>query len=305
MKKLRAVRANAGVHAWFRKRLDQEIDRMHRAVFWWVRAAYRKQLDRIELAQDSWPAWQARAARWVELRTPIVELWDGEWVHLPPLAMDAAPADLLEEVLAALRARWGQRFDRLAEEIAESFAKRAGATTDQAIEAALRAAGMRVKFQISKAQSDQLAAAVQENVALIRSIPEQYLLGVEGAVMRSVREGRNLAPLVAELQKTYGSTKKRAALIARDQNNKATAFLTKTRQLEIGVEQAVWVHSGAGKEPRPSHVKAGRDQVVYNVAEGWLDPALGKRIWPGTEINCRCTCRSIIPELVAQEAEAA
>lgn len=260
--KLRAIRANAGLEAWLRKRLEREIADMAKSIEWWVGAAYRKQYPRITLN----------------------------------LGQDAAPADLLQRVLDSLRTRWGARFDALGEEIAEKFAERSGSNTDDAIEAAMRAAGMRVKLQISKAQRDQLAGTIQENVSLIRSIPEQYLTSVEGAVMRSVLAGRDLGTLTSELKAAHGVTHRRAAFIARDQNNKATAYFTKTRQLELGIQEAVWVHSGAGKHPRPSHVKAGSDRVVYNVAEGWLDPHLNKRIWPGTEPNCRCTCRSIVAE---------
>lgn len=265
--KLRSIRPNAGLEAWLRRRMQREIDAMDRSVRWWIGAAYRAQQPRIQT-----------------------------------LAADAAPADILDRVLESLRRRWGGRFDALGEEIAAKFAERAGANTDDAIEAAMRAAEIRVKLTLSRAQRDQIAATVQENVGLIKSIPEQYFTAVEGQVMRSVLAGRDLATLTQELKDSYGVTHRRAAFIARDQSNKATAFFTKTRQLEVGIQRAVWVHSGAGKHPRPTHVAAGRERIVYNVAEGWLDPHLNKRIWPGTEPNCRCTCRSIIAEPEQQAA---
>ena len=268
-KKARAIGPNAGLTAWFQRRLEAEIEAMSRSVTWWTRAAYRKQYDRIDFAQD------------------------------------AVPADLLSRVLAALRQRWGNRFDELGTELATKFAQKASKTTDQAIEAALRAAEIRVTLQITEAQLGQVAAAVQQGVSLIRSIPEQYFTSVEGAVMRSVQAGRDLASLTQELEASYGVTHRRAAFIAKDQNNKATAALNRTRQIELGIEQAVWVHSGAGKHPRPTHVRAGQDKVVYNVAQGWLDPAIGKRIWPGTEPGCRCKSRSLIPGLDVGERKAA
>jgi uncharacterized protein with gpF-like domain len=264
---LRTIKPNAGLEAWLRKRLQREIQAMARSINWWVGAAYRAQYERIDA-----------------------------------LAHDAAPADILQRVLASLRRRWGKRFDALGEEIATKFAQRAGDQTDNAIEAAMRAAGIRVKLQISRAQQDQLAATVQENVALIKSIPERYFTSIEGAVQRSVLAGRDIGGLTAELKAAYGVTHRRAAFIATDQNQKATAFLTKTRQQELGIELAQWVHSGAGKHKRPSHVKASEDKVVYDVALGWLDPAIGKRVWPGTEPGCRCRSRSIIPEMSQQEA---
>jgi uncharacterized protein with gpF-like domain len=90
-------------------------------------------------------------------------------------------------------------------------------------------------------------------------------------------------------------TKRRAALISRDQNNKATAVITRVRQQELGVAEAIWVHSTAGKTPRPTHVKAGRERVRYAIAEGWYDPHEKKNVWPGELINCRCVSRAVIP----------
>jgi SPP1 gp7 family putative phage head morphogenesis protein len=108
--------------------------------------------------------------------------------------------------------------------------------------------------------------------------------------MQSVQNGRDLGTLSKGLQKQFGVSKRRAALIARDQNNKATAVIARTRQQSLGITQAKWRHSHAGKTPRPSHVHA--DGEVYDIAKGmYLD---GEWVWPGTAINCRCTSQPII-----------
>ena len=86
-----------------------------------------------------------------------------------------------------------------------------------------------------------------------------------------------------------------AALIARDQNNKATATITRARQEDLGITHAYWIHSNGGKKPRPSHVKAGQEKTVYEVSKGWFDPDEGEYIWPGMLINCRCVCKAILP----------
>ena len=70
--------------------------------------------------------------------------------------------------------------------------------------------------------------------------------------------------------------------------------MTRARQLELGLDEAEWVHSGAGKHPRPTHAQAGRERVRFKVSEGWFDPPLGKRIWPGTEPNCHCLSRAVV-----------
>jgi uncharacterized protein with gpF-like domain len=72
--------------------------------------------------------------------------------------------------------------------------------------------------------------------------------------MRSVQSGRDLVQLTKDMQEQFGVTHRRAAFIARDQNNNATAAMTRARQDELRLNEAIWVHSGAGKHPRPTHV---------------------------------------------------
>lgn len=74
--------------------------------------------------------------------------------------------------------------------------------------------------------------------------------------MQSVGRGRDLKTLTDELEKRYGITRRRAALIARDQNNKATSVMQSARQRSVGITEGIWRHSRAGKTWRPSHVKA-------------------------------------------------
>ena len=152
-----------------------------------------------------------------------------------------------------------------------------------------------MRFTLTRAANDVLQATTGANVALIKSIAQQHLADVEGLVMRSVAAGRDLGTLAKEIEARYGVTKRRAALISRHQNNLATATITRVRQESLGIKQAVWVHSHAGAHPRPSHVTAGAEKVVYDVATGWFDPDEGKYIRPGELINCRCVSRPIIP----------
>ncbi|MDB5605134.1 MAG: phage head morphosis protein [Bradyrhizobium sp.] len=112
-----------------------------------------------------------------------------------------------------------------------------------------------------------MAATVGQQVSLIKSIPSQYFTDVEGLVMRSVQTGRDLGQLTKDLQEQFGVTCRRAAFIARDQNNKATASMTRARQDELGITQAIWVHSGAGKHPRPTHVAM--NGTKYDVNRAW------------------------------------
>jgi hypothetical protein len=246
------LNANAGLRVIYQKRLHRLVEAMHRSVRKWVLAAYR--------ANE--PA--------------VTKL----------MAEDEAPAVTISKVVRELRKQWEAKFDEGAQSLADYFAKAASARTDEQLKAILKKAGFSIDFKMTAAQRDLIQAAIQENVSLIRSIPEQYFKDVEGSVMRSVSAGHDVGALAKELEQTYGVTRRRAAFIARDQNHKASAMLNRGRQMSLGITEAVWQHSGGGKHPRTSHLKAGRDKTRYNIVEGWLDPDVGQRIWPGTLPNC-------------------
>lgn len=251
-KRLSPVRPNAGVAADYRRRLDRLIDEMNASTLYWIKATYR--------------------------------------ANTPEMAQDVSPAMAMRQAMRRLSRRWERNFAQLANELASYFAKTAAERSDSAMRAQMRKAGFTVKFRPTRAQNDAMQAIVGENVALIKSIPANYLTQVEGSVMRSVATGRDLATLAAELEEHYGVTKRRAAFIARDQNNKATSALTRVRQTELGIKKARWRHSHAGKHPRVSHVEA--DGEVYDIAKGMLID--DEWIFPGEKPNCRCTGEPII-----------
>jgi uncharacterized protein with gpF-like domain len=253
---LRPVHPNAGIESAYRKRLLALIDEMNRSFAYWIKAAWRS--------------------------------------NEPVLAGDETPAITLRDALRDLSQRWRKRFDTASKELADYFARASTERSDAALRAILKKGGFSVEFKLTPAARDILQATIAENVALIKSIPEQYLTNVEGLVMRSVQAGRDLDQLTTDLQEQHGVTRRRAVLIARDQNNKATAAITAARQQELGVTEAIWVHSGGGKHPRPTHLKAGRERTRYDVKTGWYDPAVKKYIRPGELINCRCVSRSVV-----------
>ena len=183
-------------------------------------------------------------------------------------------------------------FDVAAAKMADWFAESARDYTDRQFHQILKDAGFTVDFTMTPTMYDAYKAVIHEQVGLIRSIPEQYLTQVQGMVMRSVQSGRDLHSLSKELRHRYALTRKRAALIARDQNNKATAIMQRARQLEVGITQAVWVHSTAGRHPRPTHVEM--SGKTYDIKQGMFDKATGEYVWPGTAINCRCFSKPVL-----------
>lgn len=249
------MKPNAGVEAWYRRQLDKQIREMQGSVVYWLTANYK-----------------ASGAA---------------------VAMDASPAVFMRDAMRKLAKRWTKRFDDIANKLADRFSNDAMKNSDVSLYNALDTAGFTVEFKMTAPMNNALQATIAENVGLIRSIPEKYFTEVEGLVMRSVARGRDLSFLTDELQKRYGITRRRAALIARDQNNKATSVMQSARQQSLGITEGIWRHSHAGKEPRQSHVKA--DGKKFDLSKGmYLDD---KWVMPGEEINCRCTWSPVIPGL--------
>jgi uncharacterized protein with gpF-like domain len=258
-KTARAVHANKGVEMAYRKSLDALVKEMSNSFEYWIEAAYKANPPRMETA----------------------------------IAQDALPSELLSKRIAELSKRWIKRFDDMAAGIAERFTQSGRKATDSSFQSALKDSGWTVEFQITPVMRDAMNATIKENVSLIKSIPRQYALEVEGIVMRGFTAGRDLKVITDDLQKRYGVTRRRAALIARDQSNKLTATVTQARRVELGLFEAEWVHSGGGKEPRHSHVQAGKKRLRFDTRKGaYID---GEYILPGQLINCRCSSKTVLP----------
>lgn len=265
-KTLPPIRPNVGLEAIYRRRLHRLLEDMNCSVIHWIGARYGQ--------------------------------------HEDAIALDASPVAELRAEIRRLARRWQKRFNELAPKLARYFILSASRRTDGQLKKLLSDAGMTVEFKLTRQQQNVLKASVAANVSLIKSIPQRYMGKVEQSVMKAVQAGGKLGALTKELRDSFGVEKRRAALIARDQNNKATAALQRQRQIEIGATEAIWMHSYGGRQPRKTHIAM--DGKRFDVVKGWLDPAEGKRIWPGTLIRCRCVSRTVIPGyMVVNDPDAA
>lgn len=292
---LAPVRPNAGIESEYRRRIDALIDEMNHSLLYWIGAAWKKNEPEIaKLARDEnfGDDLNVRSDPGVSSLSSVAACPNAATIFF---AEDASPARSLLDVVHRLVTHWQGRFDELAPNLARWFAISAKDRSDTALRGILKRSGLAVKFHTTRAVNDALQATIGENVGLIKSIASQHLTQIEGAVMRSVQRGADLGFLAEELEHQYGVTKRRAALIARDQNAKATAVVARVRQQELGITEAVWMHSAGGREPRPTHVRAGREHQRFEVNKGWYDPREKRYIWPGELINCRCVSRPVLP----------
>ncbi len=274
------IGSNAGLESAYRRKLDELVRDMSDSMIYWLRAEYRKQEPRIE-------AYNEPSARVPDRSVPA-----------PRVTGDASPVSDLLDRLRKQRRRWIRRFNERADAVADWFSRAALRSADTQTKASLsELAGFTVQFQSNRALDTVLQSTIAENVALIKSIPQQYALEVEGIVMRGVREGRNLGFVTDELQHRYEITSRRANTIARDQTHKAMQSMSRARLKQNGITRATWVHVGGTTDPRPSHVAAHGQE--FDIAEGL--EIEGEKIFPGEKINCRCRMRPVVASFSASK----
>lgn len=227
----------------------------------------------------------------------IRKLYKSEAAHAAGFTTDASFASAAARLLKELKRRFEILFTKnaggLAEALAHGISKQAAAGLGQSLKDV--SGGVTLKTDVvSGAVADVVKASIKQNVALIKSIPSKYFLEIEGEVMRSIQTGKGMADLQPAIEKRYGVTKKRAALIARDQTSKATTAINKTRMQGLGVKKFKWLHSYGGKEPRLLHKEVLNGSIYSLDDPPVIDEKTGERGLPGQLINCRCRMVPVI-----------
>ena len=228
-----------------------------------------------------------------EMRSDIIR--DVVKPYRSEIAMDGI-LDWIGHVIDSLIDRWGKNLDSLSEKISAELVSKSKTHYDRRLLNQLKKRGFTVGFKHTKYVEDQAQIALEENIALIKSVGNQYLDKVRSAVWRSVKGGYDLESLIKQLREIDGVEERRAKNIAKDQVAKLNQAFEDARAAELGITKAKWLHSSAVKVPRHEHVKA--NGQIYNINEGikfsngWYKPA--------EDFGCMCRKYLIIdiPEAI-------
>ncbi|UQS93234.1 capsid assembly protein [Acinetobacter phage Scipio] len=192
------------------------------------------------------------------------------------IAMDGI-LDWMGHVIDGLVSRWQDRLDKLSTQVAQELVGKAKTNYDKRLLGILRKRGFTVNFRHTQYMEDQAQIALGENVALIKSIGNEYLDKVRSAVWRSVKNGYDVESLIKQLKEIDGVTDRRAKNIAKDQTAKLNQAFEDARAKELGITKAKWLHSSAVRTPRHEHVEAHGE--IYDIdkgikfSNGWFKPA--------------------------------
>ena len=259
---LRPVRPPIAIQKEYHKKLKAFIREMDRSLFWWLRASYR-QVDN----------------------------------KLIQTAQDGAMGDLVKE-LRRLEREWLKKSNTFATKTAQWFSGKIQGYTALTIQSEMKKRdlaklGFNLNFSYHSMQERAIfKSIVTNNVNLIKSIASEHLTRVTGVVLRGIESGHDLGRMTEALEKSFGVTERRAAMISRDQTNKATQNLSRQRLMDYGVTKGKWQHSSAGNTYRESHVEM--DGEIYDLDECCYDPDYGDFIQPAELVNCHCFCVPVI-----------
>ena len=130
---------------------------------------------------------------------------------------------------------------------------------------------------------------VENNVSLIQTIPEESLERMREIVYQGFTDGKTTTSMIKEMQRTYGISKRRAALIARDQTSKLNGQIQQAQQLDAGINEYIWCSTGDSRV-RSSHAALNGKKFSWNNPP---DVGHGRRCNPGEDYQCRCIGRPV------------
>lgn len=267
---------NSGIAAWYEREIRKELDAMTKEYKEETRASFR---------------------------TSSVRQFYSE---------DASPTGVFKKSLGRLRKKWEKRFKELASKLAPKFVSKGATFSEFRSKHVLKGLGIvdpndpkSVDFHAT------LQASIQENVALITNIQQDFANRIEGAVYRSVAsnnpEENGLSKVMQELLTGEGVSKRRAHNIAVDQNSKLYTNINKQRMQSNGMDFFRWKHSSAGKTQRHTHIQRQTQDIGYGPGifrfdspELWEGPQADAGL-PGEAISCRCYMIPVfMPEVSAR-----
>ena len=201
---------------------------------------------------------------------------------------EASAASLALEIIDGVFRRWSTG-GLVEEEVAVHSARVSSYHKRRLIQTFRAALGVDIgPVLLDSAIEPLMTAWRQENISLIRTIPERF----HGSLSRRVGETlaqrpfdqQALSKVLNREFKVSGSNLRR---LTRDQTSKAVGQLTHARHRQLGIQEYTW-RTAQDERVRPTH------QALEGTTQRWdSPPSVGH---PGEDISCRCVVIPIVPE---------
>lgn len=132
---------------------------------------------------------------------------------------------------------------------------------------------------------EEIDAFITQNIALIKTIPEDFFKSIKGIVLDGARSGKTISDISSALDKRVDVSKNRARFIARDQVSKFNGDLNRLRQTNVGIESYIWSTS-LDERVRESHAKKEGKEFRW-------DTPPSDTGHPGEDYQCRCVALAV------------
>jgi len=153
--------------------------------------------------------------------------------------------------------------------------------------------GRELKKEILYAPTGRILSQLQdEQVSLIKSIPEEAAERVHRLAEMNIVTGARAATIAKEIMATEGVSKSKAMLIARTETSRAASNLVQARAQYAGSDGYFW-RTSKDSDVRPSHAAMEGRFVNWNEPPT-LDKMKGHA---GCFPNCRCYAEPHFPTL--------
>lgn len=134
---------------------------------------------------------------------------------------------------------------------------------------------------------------VESNLSLIKELMGQQLRRAETIVTQGIFDGLRVEEIMKQLREQAGTTKSKAALLARDQVNKFHGNLNHMRQTSVGINEYTWDDSDDERVRK-------RHRALDESRQSWarapiVDLKTGRRNHPGGDYQCRCQALPVFP----------
>lgn len=215
------------------------------------------------------------------------------------VVFDATPTDTIERFVDGIRATLGQsikpaELDIATGDVGAEISNHNAREMDRQIQSVVGIDAVAAEPWLAS----EMQAFRRENVNLIESIFETELGRMENIMISGQRRGLRVEVLRGQIEKQFGVSRSKAALLARDQTNKLNGQLTGLRQSALGIEEYTW-RTSLDDRVREMH------RELNGTRHRWDDPPVtnpaGDRNHPGEDYQCRCYADPVIAPLLEAE----
>ena len=205
--------------------------------------------------------------------------------------------DTWAQIMKWLRKKWYKKYDEKSREFAEWITDKTRKRTSAQVMRKLKQMGMTLKPHYSKQDKEMIREITINNVALIKSIPQQYLYTVQQAVNNAFITGFDMQSATETINEILApvdeKSNNRAALLARDQMNKTTQQFAIFEAKAVGATKGRWIHVPGKYSSRITHIKM--NGQTFNLDDGLYDSDVHRNVKPGELVYCNCQFYVLVP----------